>query len=251
MITQIICIVLSVICFGYFLFLWIYAGFATAFLWFWPLAGVFFATAAILIHTGRKCNWISLMPKGLLLFIVAFAWTSVFSFAFLEGCVIEGMSYQPVGTIQYVVVLGAKVKGTTVTKSLRMRLDAAYELAVDNPDSIVIVTGGRGAGEDISEARAMKYYLMDKGLKEDRILMEGKSYNTEENIKNIGKMLRNRESNIVLVTSNYHAFRALKIAKKLYPHVSVLPTDSDGKLLVNYMVREAAALIKEKLAGNI
>ena len=56
---------------------------------------------------------------------------------------------------EYAVVLGAGVHGTTPSRSLRARLEAALKFANENPGSLLVLSGGQGRGEDITEARCM------------------------------------------------------------------------------------------------
>ena len=74
----------------------------------------------------------------------------------------------------YMVVLGAQVNGTKVSRALRYRLDAAFEYAMDNKNTKVIVSGAQGYKEDITEAKAMRDYLVEKGLEVERVIMEDK-----------------------------------------------------------------------------
>lgn len=79
------------------------------------------------------------------------------------------------------IVLGAGLRGERVTDLLARRLDAAYDYHLENPNAVIVVTGGQGPGEDIPEARAMKAYLVEKGVPEKQILEEASSTSTEEN----------------------------------------------------------------------
>lgn len=244
--------ILAIFCFGYFAFAASYAGLASSFLWFWPMAGIGFSIFALLIYIGKKRQWLVKMPRWLLVFFAVCVCIGVILFSALETCVILGMNYHPKENADYVIVLGAQVRGTRVTKSLKKRLDAAYDYAVKYPKCKVIVSGGQGPGEDIAEAEAMRIYLLEKGLEEERILVEDKSTTTKENLLYSKDIIQDETAEVVIVTNNFHAFRALKLAGKLdYQQVSILPASSDNRLLLNYMVREAAALIKEKLLGNI
>ena len=83
----------------------------------------------------------------------------------------------------YIIVLGSKVNGTKPSYSLQYRIDKAAEYLKSHEKAIAIVSGGKGKGEDISEALAMKNELMKLNIAEDRIIMEDKSTSTDENIK--------------------------------------------------------------------
>lgn len=80
----------------------------------------------------------------------------------------------------------------------------------------MILSGGKGSDEKISEAEAMKRYCIDKGIPSKDLIKEDKSKTTLENLKN-SKAIINRRSgdkNAVLVTSNYHVYRSLRYCKK-------------------------------------
>ena len=112
----------------------------------------------------------------------------------------------------YVIVLGARVRGTTVTKSLRKRLDKAFEYIEKNDNTILVLSGGQGNGEDVSEAQAMYDYLVQKGVDKSRLLLEDKSTSTVENIEYSMKIIEKNSQNATVevgfITNNFHVFRA-------------------------------------------
>ena len=87
-------------------------------------------------------------------------------------------------TEQTVIVLGCGIRGERVSVGLAKRLNKAAEYHKKNPEAMIIVSGGQGPQEDISEALAMKRYLVDKGIPEDKIIMEDKSTSTITNFRN-------------------------------------------------------------------
>ena len=94
---------------------------------------------------------------------------------------------------QYLLVLGAGIRGDQPTKTLRMRLQAARDVAQHNPDCTLIVCGGQGADEDFPEAIVMRDWLVANGVAADRILCEEQSTNTIQNIANAKRILDERE----------------------------------------------------------
>ena len=82
---------------------------------------------------------------------------------------------------------------------------------------MIIPSGGKGPDETISEAAAMKQYLLDKGIPEDKILPEDQSTTTRENLIFSKKIIDSRPGGkrTALVTSNYHVYRCLVLAKSL------------------------------------
>lgn len=146
-----------------------------------------------------------------------------------------------------IVVLGCHVKGTEPSLMLKRRLNAAYEYLEANPDVKCVVTGGQGSGEVISEAEAMKVYLMDKGINENRILEENKSTNTYENLAFAKKILEENEisGDIVIVTDGFHQYRASIIAKKQGLNAYSISCPTRPELIPTYWVREWFALANE------
>ncbi|WP_291650900.1 YdcF family protein [Clostridium sp.] len=156
---------------------------------------------------------------------------------------------------EYVIVLGAGVKGEKPSLTLRQRLDKTIEY-INNQDKEpkIIVSGGQGRGEDISEAQAMKKYLVDNGVKEELIIMEDKSTSTNENLifsKEILESSTKREIgdiNIKIITSDFHAFRSNMIAKNLgYKDISLYTNGTFPALIPVMYSREFLAVIKSYL----
>lgn len=117
--------------------------------------------------------------------------------------------------LDYIIVLGAGIKGKRVTPLLASRIDKGIELLKYNPNAKLILSGGTGPGEDIPEGVAMAAYAKDKGVSDERIIVEDKSKNTYENILFSSKLIDKENPKLALVTTSYHVFRALVFAKKL------------------------------------
>ncbi len=145
-----------------------------------------------------------------------------------------------------VVVLGAKVYQSGVSVALQNRLNTAIEYLNENPSAKVVVTGGQGSDEPWSEASAAKDYLIEQGIKEDRILTEDKSTSTEENLSYSKSILseNNLGSTIVLVTQSFHMFRASSQAKDQGYTVYCMPCKTNKWLLPTYYSREILAITK-------
>ena len=112
------------------------------------------------------------------------------------------------------IVLGCAVRGERVSLTLKLRLDAALEYLEHSPNTAVIVSGGKGDGENISEAEAMKRYLVSHGVDEGRIITEDKSTSTWENFKFSKEILDERfpGASAAFVTTNFHVYRAGRVA---------------------------------------
>ncbi|MCF0148027.1 MAG: YdcF family protein [Clostridium sp.] len=152
---------------------------------------------------------------------------------------------------KYVVILGAGVKGETPSITLSQRLDKAIEyINNENKDLKIIVSGGKGNGEDISEAEAMRRYLIKNGIQEE-IIMEDKSRTTKENLI-FSKELIEKDSNkkieevrVKIITSDFHALRSNLIASKLgYEERSFLTNRTLPILMPVMYSREFFAIMK-------
>lgn len=114
----------------------------------------------------------------------------------------------------YIVVLGSGIIGKKVTPLLAARIERGMELLYSNPNAVLIMSGGQGPGEDIPESVAMAAYAVGKGVDAERIIMEQKSVSTEENLLFSRKLMAKEAPKIVIVTTAYHVFRALILAKQ-------------------------------------
>ncbi len=85
---------------------------------------------------------------------------------------------------EYMIVLGAKLKNDRITSTLKHRLDMAAYYKQQHPETPIVVSGGISPGNTISEAQAMKEYLVKKyRIPEKSIIKEEKSRTTLENLK--------------------------------------------------------------------
>ena len=114
----------------------------------------------------------------------------------------------------YIVVLGAAVIGARVTPLLAARIDKGIELLEYNPDAVLIMSGGQGPGEDIAESEAMARYAEQKEVDPEKIIIEGKSTSTEENLLFSRKLMVGDQPGVIVITTSYHVFRALLLAKR-------------------------------------
>ena len=142
----------------------------------------------------------------------------------------------------YIIVLGSKVNGTKPSYSLQYRIDKAAEYLKSHAKAIAIVSGGKGKGEDISEALAMKNELMKLKIAEDRIIMEDKSTSTDENIKFSKPLIPDNMKKGMIVTNDFHMFRAKKIAAKQGLQLEGLPAETPKRIVIPSNIREYLAI---------
>lgn len=172
-------------------------------------------------------------------------WIPAAAFVLVELLIVSGMVSTEEKGIPYLIVLGAQVKGTKVTDSLRRRLKRSVTYLSENPETKVIVSGGQGPGEDITEAEAMAEYLVGCGIDRSRILLEDRSKTTEENLRFSAAFIPDMQTKVAVVSNNFHMYRAYHIARKAgYADVARIPAGCSPLLFANYMVREFFAVCK-------
>ncbi len=147
----------------------------------------------------------------------------------------------------YIVVLGCGVNGTVPSMLLRERIEAAYEYLSTHPDTICVVSGGQGPGEDITEAACMFRELTAMGIEADRIWLEDRSTSTDENLEFSLNLIEARTgarpSHIGIVSGEYHLYRAGLMAGSHGLTSSGIPaTTAWLPLRINYHLREIAAV---------
>ncbi len=173
-------------------------------------------------------------------------------FAFVECLILSGFVQKKQTNVDYLIVLGAQLKTSGPSRVLKYRLDKAIDYLNENPNTMVIVSGGQGSNEPDTEANGMKTYLIEHGIDEIRIIKEDASTNTFENLKFSKRFLNPREDSVGIVSNDFHVFRATKIAKKAgYQNVCGIPAKSYLPLQLNNMTREALAVVKDWLVGNL
>lgn len=148
---------------------------------------------------------------------------------------------------EYLVVLGAGVRGTTPSTILSNRIDAAISYLQKNPEVICIVSGGKGNGEDISEAQCMFDHITAAGIDPERLWMEDRSTSTWENftysLELIEAKTGSRPERISVLSNEFHLYRAGLVAEKCGIAISGVPAKTSRlSLQINYTMREITAV---------
>ena len=173
-------------------------------------------------------------------------------FLWAEMLVISGGHGQPDPGAKYLIVLGAQIRGSEISRPLAYRLDTAFDYLEKNPETIAIVSGGQGSGEDVSEAEAMKSYLLKKGLEDERIIEEDQSVNTDENIAFSRELMDSPQDSVVVVSNAFHIYRALELCETQgLSNAQGLGAPSNWIMVPSYYLREAMAVVKYKISGQI
>lgn len=170
------------------------------------------------------------------------------SFIVIESLIIYHGSREDNVKVDYLVVLGAGLWGDVPSLTLKQRLDESLDFIRQNPDTKIVLSGGMGPGETITEAEGMKRYLVGKGVDEKIIIKEEKSTNTKENLKFTRDLLKKSDGRenikIKIVTSDFHMFRSKLIARNKGFIVFGKPSPTHPMLIPAYYVREFMAVIK-------
>ena len=143
------------------------------------------------------------------------------------------------------------MKKTVPCKTLYRRIKRAALYLKENPHTQAVTSGGKGPGEDITEAECMARYLVKMGIDSGRIIKEERSVNTNENLKFSLSIIPDGAS-VVIVTSDFHIYRAVAVGRrKGIKRISGAGSHSDALMVVNYYMREFFAVVKYKLYGDI
>ena len=156
---------------------------------------------------------------------------------------------------KYLIVLGAEVIGSKPSRSLRYRLEAAKRYLDSYPESIAIVSGGKGANEDISEARCMYEQLCSAGIDPERVIMEDRAVSTMENLSFSFDIIRSLgddpDGNTAILSSSYHLFRAKKLARSMNVRAAgVASYPGNPVFAANFYIREAFGVARLLMLGR-
>ncbi|MDM5295734.1 YdcF family protein [Peribacillus simplex] len=186
------------------------------------------------------------MKFGIIGFVVLLGY-----FGFLHMKIQQSI-HQPIPeNANYLIILGARVKGSVPSLSLQYRIDKAAEYLSANEHTVVIVSGGKGPGEDISEAKAMQQGLIAHGIEAARIMMEDKSTTTHENIVFSKELIPDKAASGLIVSNDFHIYRAVEIAKKEGLDIKGIPAKTPKVVLLKSYTREYLAITKYYLTELI
>ena len=239
----------AVLCLLYYIIIVIYSGVSTSFALIWPCLAIFLGLLAAgwwfgSQHEGRIPVWIgvsvgTVCAAGFLILVITevlIGWSAITA------------TGQPA---DYVIVLGARVRGTKISNSLKQRLDRAIEYSEEYPNTVLVLSGGKGPGEEISEAACMYDYLTAHGVEPGRLILEDQASNTAENFALSKPLLYEAgvdpaEGRVAVVTNDFHIARAeLIAAREGYGDVAGIPAPLPWvHLEINYTLREAFAMVK-------
>lgn len=209
-----------------------------------PLYLFFFPKLGHLITLPKMLAWIPTYIGLVFLYLVVQA--SLYTLASLINLI-----NIPQRQLDYIIVLGAGLMGKEVTPLLASRINKAISLHKKYPNSKLIMSGGQGADEAISEAEAMTNYALKQGLPAEAIILEDRATNTDENIRFSYLLMKKPKPTFAIVTNSYHLFRALLIARR--EKLSCIGYGAASKFYfsLNAFVREFIAYLVMTRNGHI
>ncbi len=161
----------------------------------------------------------------------------------------------------YILILGCQIrKDGTLTPLLKGRADRALEFAEMQKKAsgyapLFVPSGGKGDDEIISEGEAIRNYLLECGIPEDRILTEDRSVNTEENMRNSADLIREHagrpDFKAAFSTTNYHVFRAGVLAEQQGLHAEGIGSKTKSYFWINAFVREFIAAVYSERKNHL
>ena len=208
------------------------------------LYGIFFGRANLYIVRFFKKKAGKTILSLLLIFCIVALTVSVYGIIKLIKA-----SDNPPKSETTVIVLGCMVYPHGPSLTMQTRLDAAYKYLTENPDINCVLSGGKGDNEPISEAQAMKDYLTEKGIDQNRLYMEDRSTSTIENLR-FSKDLIEKEGlcpTVTIITNGFHQYRANKIAAMLNMESYSVSGKTPFILAPTYYLRELGGILIEML----
>lgn len=164
---------------------------------------------------------------------------------------VRAAKHIPVFDKDFILILGCQIKKDGgLTKLLQSRTDRAIEFAEmqkkeTGKEIVFVPSGGKGTDEVIAEAEAIHNYLVDKGISEEKILVENRSESTNQNIRFSYDLIQkmNPDANIAFSTTNYHVFRAGCIADEINIPMEGIGAKTKRYFWINAFIREFIAAI--------
>jgi len=148
-----------------------------------------------------------------------------------------------------IVVMGAAQWNGKPSPVLQNRLDHAVELYEQGAAPMIVVTGGKQAGDAVTQGVSGYQYLRDNGVPEAAIKVEVDGTNSYEELSASALILDQAQvgDDVVIVTDPYHALRVGEIADEVGLHPQVSPTDASSS--VRQLGRETLAVAVGRIVG--
>lgn len=224
-------------------------GFGTFFFLIWAVIGIALLGLSYLLL--KPALWLAI-PLWIKIAGGSIVCIGLIVLGIVEGLILSQFCAKPTEPAQYCIILGAQWKKSGPSRVLKYRLDKSIAYLETNPEVKAIVSGGQGYNEPIAEADGMCAYLEGAGISKDRIIVENRSSNTYENLIFSEQFINKKEDQVVIVTNNFHMYRAMKIAQKQgYEKVQGVAAKSVVGFLPNNLLREFVGVMKDWVFGNL
>ena len=174
-------------------------------------------------------------------------------------CGLKAARHVPAPDADYILILGCRFRRDgTLTPLLRGRVDRAIEFwkwqrQATGREAVLMPSGGQGSDEPIAEAEAMRRYMIDQGIPEDRIVLEDRSRNTYQNMQYSRALIEKAApgAKVVYATTNYHVFRS-----GVWANLAGLPCEGMGSRTKwwywpNAFMRECVGLILNRVPQEL
>ncbi|WP_196808834.1 ElyC/SanA/YdcF family protein [Butyrivibrio sp. FC2001] len=221
-------------------------GLKLSWVWLWILIAAFSFIRVFMQKRKIEGSPVIRLPKVLVWIYRAVFVALLTFFIFTETKIIGAMTAEPKENLDYIIVLGAGLRGTEPSNPFRVRIEKAAQYLKENEGTIVVASGGQGKHESISEAECARRKLTEVyGISEDRIILEEKSTDTEENLKYSLEIIGDPSKSAGIVTNGFHELRALSIANEVgYENVSSVPAVTLMPVGIHYTVREFFGMVE-------
>ncbi len=172
-------------------------------------------------------------------------------------CGIKAARNQPAPDKDYIIILGCWFRGDgTLTPLLRSRADKAISFwrmqkETTGREACIIPSGGQGKNEPMPEAEAIRRYLLEQGVPEERILPEDRSLNTYQNMCFSRELMKGTEGKAAFATSSYHVFRSGLWAKRAGLTAEGMGSRTRWWFWPNAFLRETAGLMQKRWKQEI
>jgi uncharacterized SAM-binding protein YcdF (DUF218 family) len=244
--------ILAIFSFSYYLILAIVDGYFLGITLLWVLIGIICVGLVVLDSKGKFPKVNKAISTIILILVFLFAGYALFNLGFI---LLPKEKIQA-DKIDYIILLGGGLKANgTPSNSVKIRIDTASILWKNfDKKCKVVVTGGQIYPAPFPESQMLERELEKRGVPVEFILQDDKALDTIQNLKNAAILLSEKEnksleeilnSNIVIVSSDYHLSRSLWIAKRLgYKNVFGFGSETANYAILNSYLREILAVAK-------
>lgn len=187
-----------------------------------------------------RAAWIAC---ALAAYFLAFQFVAFVGYARLYARLVRD---RPVG---WVVVLGSGLHGSEVPPLLASRIRTGLAEYRRRDARLLVLSGGKGDDERLAEGEAMRRWAIEHGADTASVRAETASRSTEQNLRFSDALVRGSGPGLI-VTSNYHAFRAAVLARRLGIDAQAVGAPTAGYYWPSAVLREFVAILREHRVVN-